>query len=152
MVSAGGISVLIDNRNENAAEDLFPLAAFFACCFLVLGNKVLETSDGQKSDVRRLLGFFVRRKTAWSLEPGAGSGKRCRLRRRLLKMRRSRHKLAFFGGDLPVDGRQWPRRGRVMATLCEDKAEWRALLSYFFTYCRPSSGASRHLLPEEGLT
>ena len=33
----------------------------------------IETSDGQTSDIRRLLGFFVRRKIAWSREPGAGS-------------------------------------------------------------------------------
>ncbi len=31
----------------------------------------IETSDGQTSDIRRLLGFFVRRKIAWSLEAGA---------------------------------------------------------------------------------
>ena len=50
MVSAGGISVLIDNGNENVAEDLIPLAAFFV---LVLFFVKQSDGDIRRSDVRR---------------------------------------------------------------------------------------------------
>ena len=80
MVFAGGISVLIDNGNENAAEDLIPLAAFFV---LVLFFVKQSDGDIRRSDVRRQTSdecsaFYVKlsyacRKSKMHTKPGFSS-------------------------------------------------------------------------------
>ena len=54
-----------------------------------------QTSDGQTSD--DCSAFYVRRKTAWSRELGAGTGKRCRLRRHFKNAADGSYEFALFG-------------------------------------------------------